>query len=133
MDTMVSYYSVRLSHSITTSVTKKISDIGEEKLSYIPMTCEQLRKQAHHIDPDILQSILKTKTTLSLLQEFLNLHEHLGHIPFAVLFCVCSINQSNHKCLALQDQSLLCPSFIFAVAKRRKWRHGKLAAGTIRN
>ena len=31
-----------------------LSDIGEEILSYIPITCEKLREQARHIDPEIL-------------------------------------------------------------------------------
>ena len=53
-------------------------------------------------------------------------------MPFAVMFRLCSIDRLNPKFLVLQDQSVLCPSCIFAHTKRTNWRHGKRAYGSIR-
>ena len=62
MDTMVPYYSVKLKRGLTFSVTKEfLSDVEEERLSYIPITCGQLQAQAHLIDPELLQFLLKSK------------------------------------------------------------------------
>ena len=47
------------------------------------------------------------------------------------MFRLCSIGRLNPKFLVLQEESVLCPSCIFAQAKRTKWSHGKRAAGTI--
>ena len=130
---MVPYYSVKLKNGLIDLVTKEfLSDVEEERLSYIPITCEQLQAQAHLLDPEILQSLLKATTPSSLLKEFLNLHERLGHMPFVIMFRLCSINRLPAKFLILQNESVLCPSCIFAQATRRKWRHGKRQAGKIR-
>ena len=78
--------------------------LGRRDYLISSIICEQLREQAQHIDPEILQSLLKAKTPSPLLKEFINLHERLGHMPFVVMFRLCSIECLNPKCLVLQEE-----------------------------
>ena len=132
MDTMVYYCGVRLSNGLTTSVTKEyLNHVGVDRLSYIPITFEKIKKQAQNIYPEILQSLLKGKPTTPLLKEFISLHERLGHMPFVVMYRLCSTNSLPSIFLVLQEQSNLCPSYMFAQAKHKPWRHVNRQAGTI--
>ena len=132
MDTVVPYYGTRLSNGLTTSVTKDyLSHVGVDRLSYIPIMCEQIKEQAQHIDPEILQSLLKGNIPTPLLKEFLSLHDRLGHIPFVVMYRLCSTGRLPSIFLVLHAQSILCPSLSFQ-AKCKPWRHVKRQAGTIR-
>ena len=65
------------------------------------------------------------------MKEFLSLYERLRHILFVIMFRLYSICRLPSKFLVLQDQSMLCPSCIFAQAKRKPWRQGRRQAGTV--
>ena len=123
MDTMVPSYNIKLKNDTITSVTKEyLSDIYSESLSYIIITCEKNKEQADHINPATLKALLHAKTPSPLLNEFFNLHERLGHMMFAIIFRLYSIECLPAKRLVLQDSHMLCPSCIFAQAKRKTWR-----------
>ena len=132
MDTMVPSYNIKLKNGIITSVTKEyLSDIDSGIFSYIPSTCEKIKEQAEHINSETLQSLLHDKPPSPLLKEFFNLHERLGHMPFAIMFRLCSNERLPENCLVLQDSHLLRPSCIFAQAKREPWRQGQRQPGTV--
>ena len=133
MSNMVPSYIVRLKNGITTSVTKEyLSHIDDKMLSYIPITCDQIKEQVEYINPETLQTLLHANIPSPLLKEFLNLHEQLGHTPFVIIFRLCLIGPLPEKYLVLQEFKLLCPSCIFAQEKRTSWCKGMRKPGTIR-
>ena len=48
------------------------------------------------------------------------------------MFRLCSVGRLPAKYLVLQDSHLLCPSCIFAQAKRKPWCQGRRQPGTVR-
>ena len=66
-----------------------------------------------------------------LAQEFMDLHDLLRHMPFAIMFKLCKEGKLDKKFLALQSVKLLCPSCIFGTCKKTPCRIGAHPIGNI--
>ena len=116
IDTTDPYYDVRIKHGLTKNVTKEyLSYVEEERLLYIPITCEKVKDHAKYISLEILQSLLHSRTPTSLMKDFLNLHERLGHVPFVIMFKLCSIGPLLDKCLVLQSAGSLSFLHLYSI------------------
>jgi len=133
MDDMVPYFTVKLSNGITTSITKEfLHHINDQDVSFIPITAAEIQEQATHINPEILQALLKPTAFTPLTREFMDLHDQLRHMPFPIMFKLCQEGKIDKKLLALQSSKLLCPSCIFGNCKKTSWRKGTRPAGHVR-
>ena len=130
MDNMIPYFTVKFPNGLTTSVSKEfLRRVDDKNVSYIPITADDIREQAAHIDPDILQATLKPTVATPLLQEFVDLHDLLRHMPFPFMFKLCKDGKLDKKFLALQKIKLLCSSCIFGNRKNTRWRKGTFPVG----
>ena len=132
MDQMIPYFTVKLPNGLTTSVCKEFLRHADDKnMSHIPVTVDEIREQAAFINPEVLQALLKPTVVTPLMQEFMDLHDVLRHMPFPVMFKLCQDEKLPKKFLALQQIKLLCPSCIFGQCKRTPWRKGSRPAGKV--
>ena len=114
MDQMIPYFTVKLSNGLTAKVTKDfLRHVDDKDVSFIPVTSAEIQDQAAHINPELLQALLKPTNVTPLMSEFLDLHDRLRHMPFPVMFKLCQEGKLDKKFLALQSARLLCPSCIF--------------------
>ena len=132
MEKMIPYFTVKLPNGLTTSVCKEfLRHTDDKNVSHIPITSDEIRAQAAFIDPELLQALLKPTVVTPLMQEFMDLHDVLRHMPFPVMFKLCQDGKLPKKFLALQQIKLLCPSCIFGQCKRTPWRKGTRPAGKV--
>ena len=76
MDHTITYFTVKLSNGVTTSVTKEFfRHVNDKDASLIPVFAEEIREQAAHINPKTLQTLLKPMVITLLMHEFMDLHD----------------------------------------------------------
>ena len=87
MDHTIPSFKVKLPNGLTISVCKKfLWRIDDTNVSRIPITADEIMKQAAFIDPELLQALLKDIAVTPLMQEFTDLHDVLWRMPFPVRF-----------------------------------------------
>ena len=59
-------------------------------------------------------------------------HDRLGHLPFVDMFKLVKNGRLPKKYLQLKGKKIVCPSCVFAKAKRRNWCGGG-APGSLRS
>ena len=59
-------------------------------------------------------------------------HDRLVNLPFVDMFKLAENGRLSKKYLQLKGKKIVCPSYVFAKAKRRNWR-GRRAPGSLRS
>ena len=94
-------------------------------VSYIHITSEQLKDRSKYISPEALVcSPSLSSYQHSLLRYLFNLHDHMYHLTFCVMFKLCTSDRSPKKYLILQDRVLLYTYYSFGQAKRQRLYQG---------
>ena len=132
LDQIIPYFTVKLSNCMTTKVTKDcLRHVNDKDVSFILVTAANIQEQTVHINPELLQALLKPTNVTPLIREFLDLQNQLRHMPFPVIFKLCQEEKLDRKFLTLQSTRLLCPSCIFGQCKKTSWRKGSRPTGSV--
>jgi len=119
---MVPNFLVRFSNGVQRKMTKDFllpKDFPDSVC--IPITLDQMRDHASHLDVKDLESLLRSQDFPSWFSALMWGHNRLGHLPFDKIKMLAESGHLPRKYLELKGWTIICPSCGFVRQCRRAW------------